>query len=100
MRGQSWDELEWIAKIQRIKNYQEMSKEELITYLLKSKQSIVELFNSDLDDDKISDIRRILNRLRDRLPRKYRREIEKTETEENYEYLRKLVRNLSNKESK
>ena len=100
MRGQSWDELEWIAKIQRIKNYQEMSKEELITYLLKSKQSIVELFNSDLDDDKISDIRRILNRLRDRLPRKYRREIEKTEKEENNEYLRKLVRNLSNKESK
>ena len=100
MRGQSWDELEWIAKIQRIKNYQEMSKEELITYLLKSKQSIVELFNSDLDDDKISDIRRILNRLRDRLPRKYRKEIEKTEKEENYEYLRKLVRNLSNKESK
>ena len=77
-----------------------MSKEELITYLLKSKQSIVELFNSDLDDDKISDIRRILNRLRDRLPRKYRREIEKAEKEENYEYLRKLVRNLSNKESK
>ena len=100
MLGQSWDELEWIAKIQRIKNYQEMSKEELITYLLKSKQSIVELFNSDLDDDKISDIRRILNRLRDRLPRKYRREIEKAEKKENYEYLRKLVRNLSNKESK
>ena len=100
MRDQSRDELERIAKIRRIKNYEEMSKEELIISLLKSKQSIAELFNSNLDDDKISDIRRILNRLRDRLPRKYRREIEKTEKEENYEYLRKLVRNLSNKESK
>ena len=100
MRGQSRDELERIAKIRRIKNYEEMSKEELIISLLKSKQSIAELFNSNLDDDKISDIRRILNRLRDRLPRKYRKEIEKTEKEENYEYLRKLVRNLSNKESK
>ena len=100
MRGQSQDELERIAKIRRIKNYEEMTKEELIISLLKSKQSIAELFNSNLDDDKISDIRRILNRLRDRLPRKYRREIEKTEKEENYEYLRKLVRNLSNKESK
>ena len=100
MRGQSRVELERIAKIRRIKNYEEMSKEELIISLLKSKQSIAELFNSNLDDDKISDIRRILNRLRDRLPRKYRREIEKTEKEENYEYLRKLVRNLSNKESK
>ena len=95
MRGQSRDE-----KIKRIKNYEEMSREELIISLLKSKQSIAELFNNNLDDDKISDIRRILNRLRDRLPRKYRREIEKTEKEENYEYLRKLVRNLSNKESK
>ena len=100
MSGQSRNELEQIAKIRRIKNYEEMSKEELIISLLKSKQSIAELFNSNLDDDKISDIRRILNRLRDRLPRKYRREIEKTEKEENYEYLRKLVRNLSNKESK
>ena len=30
-----------------------MSKEELIISLLKSKQSIAELFNNNLDDDKI-----------------------------------------------
>ena len=37
-----------------------MSKEELIISLLKSKQSIAELFNNNnLDDDKIHDIRRI-----------------------------------------
>ena len=74
MRGQSRDELERIAKIRRIKNYEEMTKEELKISLLKSKQSIAELFNSNnnnnnnnnnLYDNKISDIRRILSRLRD-----------------------------------
>ena len=88
-----------------------MSKEELIISLLKSKQSIAELFNNNLYDNKISDIRRILNRLRDILPKKYRKEITKelyeiehtenisgAEKEENDEYLRKLVRVLNNKE--
>ena len=75
MHEQSRDELERIAKIRRIKSYEEMSKEELIISLLKSKQSIAELFNNNLYDNKISDIRRILNRLRDILPRKYRKEI-------------------------
>ena len=87
-----------------------MSKEELIISLLKSKQSIAELFKN-LNDDKISDIRRILNRLRDILPKKYRKEITKelyeiehteniseAEKVENDEYLRKLVRVLNNKE--
>ena len=76
MRDQSRDELERIAKIKRIKNYEEMSKEELIISLLKSKQSIAELFNNNnLYDNKISDIRRILNRLRDILPKTYRKEV-------------------------
>ena len=52
-----------------------MLKEELIISLLKSNPSIAERFNNNLDDDKISDIKRILNRLRDILPRKYRKEI-------------------------
>ena len=47
MRGHSHDELEQIAKIKRIKNYEEMTKEELIIYLLKSKQRIAELFNNN-----------------------------------------------------
>ena len=37
--GQSRDELEQIAKLRRIKNYEEMVKEELIISLLKSKHS-------------------------------------------------------------
>ena len=111
MRGQSRDELEQIAKIRRIRNYEEMSKEELIISLLKSKQSIAKLFNNNLDDDKINDIRRILNRLKDILPKRYRKEIKEklyeiehnenlseAEKEENDEYLRKLVRILNDKE--
>ena len=112
MHDQSRDELERIAKIRRIKNYEEMTKEELIS-LLKSKQSIAELFNNNnnLYDNEISDIRRILNRLRDILPRKYTKEIKEklyeiehqenlleAEKEENEEYLRKLVRILNDKE--
>ena len=69
-----------------------MTKEELIISLLKSKRSIAEFFNNNNNtnynntnndnnnntnyDNKISDIRRTLNRLRDiLLPRKYRKEI-------------------------
>ena len=55
MRGQSQDELERIAKIRIIKNYEKMSKEELIIYLLKSKQRIAELFNNNFNDNKIND---------------------------------------------
>ena len=89
-----------------------MKKEELIISLLKSKVSIDELVNNNnLYDDDISDIRRILNRLRDVLPKKDRKEIKdklyeiehqrnisEAEKEENDEYLRKLVRVLNDKE--
>ena len=108
MRGQSRDEVEQIAKIRRIKNYEEMTKEELIISLLKSKQSIAELFNNNnLYDSEISDIRRILSRLRDILRKKDRKEIkdklyeiehQENLLEENDEYLRKLVRFLNEKE--
>ena len=40
MLGQSWDELERIAKIRRIKNYEEMTKEELIISLNKNKAQL------------------------------------------------------------
>ena len=73
MRNQSRDELERISKIRTIKNYEEISKKELIISLLKTKQNIA--FNNNLDDDKISDIIGILNRLRDILPKRYRMEI-------------------------
>ena len=52
MLNQSRDELERIVKIRKIKNYEEISKEELIISLLKSKQSIAELFNNNLFNNK------------------------------------------------
>ena len=88
-----------------------MSKEVLIISLLTSKQSIAELCINNLNDNQISYITRILNRLRDILPKRYRKEIKEklyeiehkenlseAEKEENDEYLRKLVRILNNKE--
>ena len=77
MHIQSRDELGQIANKRRIKNHEEISKEELMISLLKSKQSIAELFNNNPDDNKISDIKRILNRLRDTPPKKYRKKIKK-----------------------
>ena len=82
-----------------------MKKEDLIISLLKSKESIFELFN-DNNDNEISDIRRILNRLRDILPKNDRKEIkvklykiehQRNISEEEQDYLIKLARNLNNK---
>ena len=112
MRGLSRDEPEQIAKIRRIKSYKKMTKEELIISLLKSKQSIAELFNNNnLFDNEISDMRRTLSRLRDILAKKDRKEIKdklyetehqrnisEAEKEKNDEYFRKLVTILSDKE--
>ena len=67
MRGLSRDELEQNAKIRRIKNYEDMKKEDLIISLLKSKEGIVELFNDN--NNLYNDIRRIINRLRDIIPK-------------------------------
>ena len=103
----SRDELEQIAKIRRIKNYEDMKKEDLIIFFLKSKESIAELFNDNRYDNEIYDIRRILDRLRDILPKKDRMEIkdklykiehQRNISEEEQEYLRKLVRILNDKE--
>ena len=111
MYDQSQDELERVAKMKRIKNRKRMSKEELIITLLKSKRDLPELFNNTLDDSKISDIRGILNRLSDILPRRIRKEIKKKiyeienrenlseqEKEEIDEYLTNLVKYLNKKE--
>ena len=72
------DELERVAEIRRFKNSKRMSKKELIVALLKSKCGLAELFNNNLDDGKISDISRILNILRDVLPKRIRKEIRKS----------------------
>ena len=82
MRVQSRDELKRIAKIIKIKYYEKMTNEELIISILKSKQNIAELFNNNnnnnnnnLYDNKISDRRRILSRLRDISPKKIEKKL-------------------------
>ena len=65
MRDLSRDELKQIAKIRRIKNYEDMKKEDLIISLLKSGEITAELFNDNRYGNEISDIRRIVNRVRD-----------------------------------
>ena len=75
MYKQLRNELERVAKMRRIENRKRKSKEELIISLLKSKHDLAELSSNNLDDSKISDIRRILNRLRDVLPKRIRKEI-------------------------
>ena len=83
-----------------------MKKEDLIISLLKSKESISELFN-DNNNNKISYIRRIVNRLREILPKKDRKEIkdklykiehQRNISEEEQDYLIKLTRIRNDKE--
>ena len=89
-----------------------MSKEGLIIALLKLKGSLAELFNNNLDNDKISEIKKILNKLRDILTKEYRKKIKKklykienkknlseVEEEEINEYLIELKRILNKKEN-
>ena len=76
MQNRLQDVLEKITKMRRIKNYEVTSKEWLIIAFLKSKSSINELFNNNLDNNG-SDIKRIINRLRDILPRRLRKAVKK-----------------------
>ena len=62
--------------MRRIKNYKKLSKKGL-RFLLKSKRSLAELFNNNPDNDKISEIKKILNKLRDILTKEYRKKIKK-----------------------
>ena len=98
--------------MKRIKSYEKISKKGLIIALLKSKRSLVELFNNNFDNDRIRGIKKILNELRDRLTKEYRKQIKKQlyeienkrnlsklEKEEINEYLTDLKR-IFNKKGK
>ena len=99
-----------LQKKRLIKNYEDMKKGNLIISLSKSKEIISELFN-DNNNNEISDVRKILSRLREIFPKKDRKEIKdklykikhqrnisEAEKEENDKYLRKIVRILNDKE--
>ena len=59
MQNLSQNELEQIAKMRRIKNYKNMSREELLIALLKSKQSHAELYKSKSNNAGIEDTKKI-----------------------------------------
>ena len=56
----SQNELEQIAKMRRIKNYKNMSKEELLIALLKSNQSHAEIYKSKSNNAEIEETKKIL----------------------------------------
>ena len=58
------NELEQIAKMRRIKNHNNMSREELLIALLKSKQSHAELYKSKSNNTEIEETRKIFNEIR------------------------------------
>ena len=74
----SQNDLEKIAKMRRIKNYKNMSKEELLIALLKSKQSLTELRKSKSNNAKIEETKKIFNELRNMLSKPRIKKLEKS----------------------
>ena len=71
IQNQLRGELEQMAKMRRTENYEKMSNEELMISLSKSKSNLAELFNNNLDNEKLSEIKKILHKLRDKLTKEY-----------------------------
>ena len=66
MQDLSQDELEQIARMRRIKDYKNMSREDLLTALLKSKQSYAKLRKSKDNNAEIEETKKTFNELRNR----------------------------------
>ena len=74
----SQNDLEKIAKMRRIKNYKNMSKEELLIALLKSKQSLTKLRKSKSNNAKIEETKKIFNELRNMFSKPRIKKLEKS----------------------
>ena len=120
LQNKSIDELWGIARLRRIKNYDNLTKEDLIISFLKSESNPLErnymkYFNNSTSDDKIkykiNDIRMILSRLGNMVTRNDRKEIKKklyqiekkqnlsdNEKEKIYDHLVELVNTFDKKE--
>ena len=59
MKSLPKNELEQIVEMRRIKNYKNMSKEELLIALLKSVQSHAELYKSKSNNTELEETRKI-----------------------------------------
>ena len=124
LQNKSIDELRRIARFRRIRNYDNLTKEDLIISLLKSESDPVESYymkyfnNTTSDDtyddkikDKMNDIGIILSRLGNIVTKNDRKKIKKelyeiekkgnlsdNKKEEIYDHLVKLVKNFDKKE--
>ena len=119
LQNKSIDELQKIAGLRRIKNYDNLTKEDLIFSLLKSEsnpaeRNYMEYFNNSTIDEiksKINDIRLILSRLGNIVTKNDRKKIKKelyeiekrqnlsdNEKEKIYDHLVKLANTLDKKE--
>ena len=119
LQNKSIDELKEIAGLRRIKNYDNLTKEDLIFSLLKSESNPAErnymkYFNNSTNDEiksKINDIRLILSRLGNIVTKNDRKKIKKelyeiekkqnlsdNEKEEIYDHLVELVNTFDKKE--
>ena len=86
LQNKSRDELNEVAKFRRIKNYDNLRREDLIFSLLKSGSNLAELnymkyFNNSTNDEiksKINDIRLILSRLGNIVTKNDRKKIKKS----------------------
>ena len=76
MSNLSQNELEQIAKMRRIKSCKNMSREELLIALLKSKQSHAELRRSKDNNAEIVETKKIFNELRNRFSKEKIKKLE------------------------
>ena len=72
------NELEQIAKMRRIKNYKNMSREELLIALLKSKQSHAELYKSRSNNAEIEKTKKMFNERKNKIKKSRIKKAEKT----------------------
>ena len=70
MNNLSLNKLKQIAKTRRIKNYKDMSKEDLLIALLKSNQSHAEFRRSEDNNTKIGETKKVFNKLRNNFQKK------------------------------
>ena len=77
MKNLPQNELDQIAKMRRIKNYKNMSREELLIALLKSEQSHAELYESKSNDTEIKETRKFFYEIRNKFSKSTIKEIRK-----------------------
>ena len=69
------NKLKQIAKIRHIKNYEDMSKEDLLIALLKSNKSHTELWKSEYNNVEIRETKKLFNELRNNFSKEEIRKI-------------------------